>query len=123
MQAPVFPHKGNSYMRMPAQEVIRMARNSIIEINATRAEMKRKVSKLIDVEKKGLGSFVQSLLAPHARKIARERAFYMAGNLGWGDVAVCELLEKMAERMINDVSIPDDQKFLHITVADYSALV
>lgn len=123
MQAPVFSHKGNSYMRMPAQEVIRMARNSIIEINATRAEMKRKVNKLIGVEQKSLGYFIQSLITSHAQKIAREQAFYMASNLGWGDMAVCELLEKMAERMINDASIPDDQKFLHITVADYSALV
>lgn len=123
MMPPAFPQKGTSYMVMPAKEVLRMARNSIIEINATRAQMKRKVvDATSQTERNGLRAFLTSRSSFIARDIAIKQAEHMAENLGWGDVAVCEALAKMSELILNDIAIPDQQKVLYISAADFASI-
>lgn len=123
MQVSTPQQAGSSYMCLPAREVLRMARNSIIETNAIRAEMKRKTIIHATAKKKGFRAFLQGVITPRAHAIARAQAMFIADNFGWGDVLVCTTLEKMAEQLINDPSIPEDQKTMQISSADYNSLV
>lgn len=113
----------SSFFKLSALEVRNLAIQSIAEIEADRA---RKVRAAIDeVENEEcvhlFGLFRHPLY--RTRKDAEERSpeAHIARMYARGDMITCKLLLKAAEHLLA-LPIPDEEKYLNVSLNDFRAL-
>lgn len=113
-----------SYIVLTAREVHRLAVQSIAEIDSMRHTHVNKV--LEEVEGETCSHFLG--LYRHKRYPTRDIALkyapevQMAKQLAHGDRMTCELLKKAAQHLLDNDSLPEEQKVLHISLNDFRAL-
>lgn len=113
-----------SYIVLTAQEVHRLAVQSIAEIDDMRRQRVNEALKEAEDET----CFHFFGLYRHkrypTRGIALEYApkVQMAKHFANGDRRTCELLKKAAQHLLDNGLLPDEKKVLHISLHDFRAL-
>lgn len=115
---------GLSHIVLTAREVRRLAVQSIAEIDDMRRQRVNEALK--EVEDETCSHFLG--LYRHKRYPTRDIALkyapevQMAKHFASGDRRICELLQKAAQYLLDNDSLPEEQKVLHISLNDFRAL-
>ena len=121
---------GTSYVAISARDVLRLAHNSIAQIESSQQRAALAAAKECLEEEcvhriPGIGIPYYRHKRYPTMSIAMKHApeVQSAKHSGWGDHMVCEKLKKISEWLINDSGYPEDKQIIHISANDFYALV
>ena len=110
-----------STLRLPASEVVRLAIETKANIERSRTEAIRDmINVMSNMRVPRFGGLFSSLRYPSREVAEQSPAVQLARQSGYGDYETCELMQKAAQWLIDNVA-PEHQ-FLNVTIEDFRAL-
>ena len=113
-----------SFAIVPAKEVVRMATASILEIEDNR---RRLVNQVVDEALKAkckrlFGLIQHDMFSDRDEVLERCPQVEMARHHAGGAMETCQSLRDFANYLLSNDRIPEDQKVIHLSVADFRML-
>ncbi len=114
----------NSFVRLPAKEVLRLALASIAEIQGKRQRLvQATATAALEVEDVSFFGLVKTKrYASREEAMEESDAVDAAKSVMKGAEDTCELFRDMAKYLIDSPAIPECDKFINLTLLDYRAL-